>query len=264
MEFWSEDLLKQFYTEIYHNLVETEENIVEIWYDTSEFPLLSQFNIPKLKDFLGNINSISLQKGNYQYYIVINKIIFIMEAINILQLDIRQITRILDYNGFEALIQEILSKNNYISIKNFRFSDRSNFKSETSQKKYEIDIIGIYNKHILLVDAKQWKRKDSFSALNKAANLQLRRVIALKKNPEVFTMLIQEVLGIKLNLKKRLPFILIPIIVTLEDNSIKINNNQVPLVSIYEFNSFLYELQNNLQYFRTIKINKVNIQQRLL
>ena len=79
------------------------------------------------------------------------------------------------------LVEEILSRNNYITIKNFRFSDKSNFKSKTSQKRYEIDIIGIYLKYILLIDAKQWRRKDSFSSINKAADLQFRRAIALKK-----------------------------------------------------------------------------------
>jgi len=51
--------------------------------------------------------------------------------------------------------------------------------------------------------------------------------------------------------------------VTLEDNSIKINNNQIPLVSIYELNSFLQELHNNLKYFKIIQINKIYIQKRL-
>ncbi len=263
MKLCSELSLRQFYTEIHYILKETDTNVIEIWWEISEVPFLSRFNNSELRDFLGNFNFVSLRKGNYLDYIVINKILFIMDAINILQLDIKQISEILNYDGFESLVQEILLKNNYIATKNFRFTDTSNFKSKTSQKRYEIDIIGVYLKYVLLIDAKQWKRKDSFSALNKAANLQYRRAIALKKNPEIFSRLIQKLVGIKLNLKRRLPFILIPVMVTLEDNSIKINNNQIPLVSIYELNSFLQELQNNLNYFKVIKINKINIQKRL-
>lgn len=256
--------LNQLFNEIYHILRETDTNVTEIWWEISQIPFLNQFSNFELGDFLMNFNFISLQKGNYQDYVVINKILFIIESINILKLDIKNISEILNYDGFEALIQEILTRNNYITSKNVRFSDKSNFKSKTSQKRYEIDIIGINLKYILLIDAKQWRRKDSFSSINKAADLQLRRSIALKKNPEFFSKLIQNILGLNTLIRKRLPFTLIPMMVTLEDNSIKINNNQIPLVSIYELNSFLQELQHNLHYFKTIKINKLNIQKRLL
>ncbi len=255
--------LRQFYSEIYQILKETDTNVIEIWWEFSEISFFNQFNKSELREFLGNFNFISIQKGNYQDYIIINKILFILDCVNTLEFDIKQISEILNYDGFEKLIQEILSRNNYITRKNFRFSDKSNFKSETLQKRYEIDVIGIYSKYILLIDAKQWKRKDSYSSINKAADLQLRRAIALKKNPEIFSRLVQELLGNKTNLKKRLPFILIALMVTLEDNSFRINNNQIPLVSIYEMNSFLQELQKNLHYFNTIQINKINIQKTL-
>lgn len=264
MKLCTESSLKQFFAEIYSILKGTDSNVINIWWEISEIPMLNNFNHFELREFLGNFNFVSLQKGNYLYYIVINKILFIMEAITILKLDIRQISEILDYDGFEALVKEILSKNNYITTKNFRFSDKSNFKSKTSQKRYEIDIIGIHLKYILLIDAKQWRRKDSYASLSKAADLQYRRAIALKKNPEIFSQLLHKFYGAKFNLKKRLPFIIIPIMTTLEDNSIKINTNQIPLVSIYELNSFLQELQNNLKYFRIVKINKIIQQRRLV
>ncbi len=255
--------LNQFYTEIYYILRETATNITEVWWEISQIAFLNQFSKYELKDFLNNFNFISLQRGNYQNYVVINKILFIIDTVNTLKLDIKSISEILDYDGFEALVQEILSRNNYFTSKNVRFSDKSNFKSKTSQKRYEIDIIAIYLKYILLIDVKQWRRKDSFSSINKAADLQLRRAIALKKNPEFFSILIQRLLGTKINIQKRLPFILIPMMVTLEDNTIKFNNNQIPIVSIYELNSFLQELQNNLLYFKIVKINKLNLQMRL-
>jgi len=245
--------LRQFYSEIYQILKETDTTVNEIWWELSGIPFLNQFNKFDLREFLENFNFVSIKKGNYQDYIIINKIPFILDCVNTLEFDIKRISEILNYVGFENLVQEILSRNNYITRKNFRFSDKSNFKSETLQKRYEIDVIGIKSKYILLIDAKQWKRKDSYSSINKAADLQFRRAHALTKNPKVFSKLIQELLGDKTNLKKRLPFILIPLIVTLENNSFRINNNQIPLVSIYEINSFLQELQKNLQYFK-IKI----------
>ncbi|NVM36368.1 MAG: NERD domain-containing protein [Candidatus Lokiarchaeota archaeon] len=259
----SESSIKDFFNEIYRILGETDTNLTEIWYEISNFPFLINFNNYELREFLNNFEFISIRKGNYINYVVINKISFIIESINFLRFDINNLAGIIDYGGFESLVLEILSKNNYISIKNFRFSDKSNFKSKTSQKKYEIDVIGIYDKFILFIDAKQWKRKDSYSSISKAANLQCRRAVALKKNPEILSKLIQNLLGNRINWKSRLPFLIIPVMVTLEDNSIKINSNQIPIVSIYELNSFLLELQNNLQYFKTVRINKVNIQKTL-
>ncbi len=261
---YSEGSLTQFFTEIYNIIKDIDINIIEVWCNPSEIPFFENINNSELFDFLERFEFIYLKKGNYTtHYIVINKILFILESIKFLQFDIKRISEILDYSGFEKLIKEILSKNDYRTVKNFRFSDKSNFKSKTLQKRYEIDVIGIYSKYILIIDAKQWKRKDTFSSLNKAANLQFRRVLALKQNSEVFSNLIMNLLEPSMSVKKYLPFILIPIMVTIEDNSIKINDNQIPLVSIYEFNSFLQELPNNLHYFKTIQINKINVQKKL-
>ena len=46
-------------------------------------------------------------------------------------------------------------------------------------------------------------------------------------------------------------------------NRSKINDNQVPIVSISQLTSFIHELPMNLQYFRVVKINKVSIQKQL-
>ncbi len=244
-------------------LKETDTDLTEIWCEISKISSLAKINDYELKEFLFNFKSISIRKGNYINYVVINKILFIIESINILRFDIKRLSEILNYSGFESLIKEILSENNYISITNFRFSDKSNYKSKTSQKRYEVDVVGIYLKYILLIDAKQWRRKDSYGSLNKAANLQCRRAIALKNNPEILSELIQKLLGKGLKLKVKLPIFIIPAMITLEDNNIKISENQIPLISIYELNSFLQELQDNLEYFRIIKINRINIQKTL-
>jgi hypothetical protein len=107
--------------------------------------------------------------------------------------------------------------------------------------------------NILVIDAKQWNRKDTYSTLNKAANQQYSRIKALNQNRVAFSRLLIELLGEQTNFKKYLPFNLIPMMVTLEDNSIKLNENQVPLVSIYELNAYLQELPN-------IKITKLSAQ----
>ncbi|MFX0188538.1 MAG: hypothetical protein ACFE8A_12480 [Candidatus Hodarchaeota archaeon] len=241
-----------------------DKEVSEVWYEISEINLLRKFNKYELSEFLDNFDFIEKKRGNYTVFISINKIKFVAESIKFLDIGLKSLSEILDFNGFEALIQEILIRNEYKSIKNFRFSDKSNFKSKTGQKKYEIDVVGIYGKYILLIDAKQWRRKDSFSSINKAANLQYQRVIALKNNPEAFSELLHKVLGININIKNLLPFKLLPVMVTIEYNGIKINENQIPLVSISNFNAFLQEYDKYLDYYKMIEINKVSIQKQLI
>ena len=263
-DLFSASALKQFFLEIYNLLKEGNSEVTELWFEISEITFLKRLNDLELQEFLERFDFISIQKGNYINYIVIDKIMFITKCMQFLELDVDQLSLLLNYDGFEALIQEILSQNNYRTIKNFRFSDKSDLKYETSQKRYEIDVIGIYQNFILVIDAKQWKRKDSYGAMNKAANLQYQRVVALKKNPETISDLIQKLLGMRCNVRKRLPFTLIPLMVTLETNWIKINENSVPLVGIYNLNSFLDELKVNLQYFKTVKVSKIIAQKQLL
>jgi hypothetical protein len=239
---------------VYHILREADKNIIEIWCEIPKIQFLINFSKYELLDFLEKFEFISIKKGNYIQYIVINKVLFIIDCINFLQFDIKHLSEILDYNGFEILVKEILSRNNYHSITNFRFSDKFGRESEKEKRRYEIDVIGIFSKYILMIDAKQWKRRDTYSVLNKAAYKQYHRILALKQNPIVFTKLIIKILGRFPNLLNQSYFILIPIMVTLEDNNIKLNDIQVPLVSIYELNAFLLELPKNLHYFKTIKI----------
>ncbi len=262
LNLYSDSSLQDFFTEIHYILRETDPKITEIWCEISKISFFNGMRKTDLYNFLDRFEFISLKKGNYIYYIVIDKILFIINCIKFLKYDIAHLSEILDYSGFEVLIKEILSKNNYLTTTNFRFSG-SKLKSNVSQKKFEIDVIGIYLKYILIIDAKQWKRKDSYGSLNKAANLQYNRIRALKRNPEAFSKLITSILGEVPHIKRHLPFILIPIMVTLEDNSIKLNENQIPLVSIYEFNGFLQEFPNNLHYFKSVQVGKVVLQKRL-
>jgi len=146
--------LKQFFLEIYNLLKEGDSEVTKLWVEISEVEFLKGFSDLELREFLERFNFASIQKGNYIDYVVINKIAFITMCFQFLELDINQLSYLLNYDGFEALIQEILSQNNYRTIKNFRFSDKSDLKYETSQKRYEIDVIGIYQNFILVIDAK--------------------------------------------------------------------------------------------------------------
>jgi hypothetical protein len=256
IKYYSESSLRNLFLEIYSVLKDSDPRISELWCEKSKISFFKGMTKTDMITFIENFDFISLKKGNYAFYLVIEKILFIVNCLKFLQYDITHLSEILDYSGFELLIKEILSRNNYHTTTNFRFSDTSSKKSSDSQKRFEIDVIGIYLKKILVIDAKQWKRKDSYGPISKAANLQLDRIKALKRNPESFSKLLSLLTGEELNIKKYLPCTFIPLMVTLENNSIKLNENQIPLVSIYEFNAFLQELPNNLHYFKTIKIGK--------
>jgi hypothetical protein len=233
-----------------------------MWCEISDIPFCGDFNTIELVDFLRHFPFISLKKGNYRHYLVVDKILFIMECIKILKYDIKDLSKILNYGGFEKLIKSILSENNFLTITNFRFSG-SKLSANITQKKFEIDVIGIYLNTILVIDAKQWNRKDSYSTLNKAANLQYSRIKALEQNKIAFSRLLIELLGEQTNFQKYLPLTLIPMMVTLEDNSIKLNENEVPLVSIFELNAYLHELPNIMHFFKSIKVTKLYTQKKI-
>jgi len=112
----SKSSIKSFFKEVYKILSETDTNVREIWCETSKFPILSNFNKIELREFLNNFEFISIKKGNYIDYITIDKIVFIIESINFLRFDIKNLSELIDYSGFEYLILKILSKNNYFSI----------------------------------------------------------------------------------------------------------------------------------------------------
>ncbi|MFX1337834.1 MAG: hypothetical protein ACFFDK_04435 [Promethearchaeota archaeon] len=257
--------LNQFFQELYGILRDTDNKATEVWFEISEISFLRNLDKYKLTEFLLSFSFIEIKKGNHNVdYISIDKILFVIESIKVLNLDIKLLAELLDYTGFEMLINKILSKNNYRVLNNFRFSDKSQYKNKTSQKRYEVDVIGLNLNILLLIDAKQWRHKDVYSSMNKAANLQYQRAIALKKNPDAFSKLIRSLLGINPCLKNCLPFSLIPIMVTLEDNFSKLNDIRVPLVSINHLNTFLQELYKYSQYYKIIKIKSVNTQKKLM
>ena len=246
----SKESLIRLFNELLAILKRSDPKVREIWIEPTEVEFFRKLNQYRINELLEVINSVSIEKGNYIEYIVIDKIRFIVEAIKLLDQDIGQLSTIIDFEGFEALVAEILRLNNYYTINNFRFTDKSSFKSPNSQKRYEVDIIGIKNKYLLLIDAKKWNRKDSFSAMNKAGNLQVQRAKALKNNISILSNLLNEI-GIKQKFEK---VIFIPFMVSLENNFVKLNENNVPFVSIYQLNSFLHELPLILSHFNTIEV----------
>ncbi|TFF85854.1 MAG: hypothetical protein EU517_01165 [Promethearchaeota archaeon] len=263
LDLFSESSISKFFDSIYRILRKFNPELTEVWCEPLEIDFFREFDQKEIKKFASYFAFLTLKKGNYMYYIVIDKLLFIIQSLKYLQLDISFLSTLLDYKGFEALVKLILNESNYYTLKNYRFSDKSNFQSKTKQSNYEIDVVGIDQKMLLIIDCKQWKRKDSYGAMNKAANLQLRRALALKKNPEIFSEMLRELVGINKLQNLKPPFLLVPLMVTLENNWININEKSIPIVSIHRFNSFLQELDDNLSHFKVVKINKIPVQKQL-
>jgi len=242
-------------------LCSLDRDLEEPWYKINKIEFFQNFSSQEIESMISKFEFLNNESWNH---VSINKIDFVLDSLNFLDHDISQLSTILNYSDFEKLVNRILAFNEFKVLNNFRFSDKSNYKKQTDQTRYEIDVIGLNRKVLILIDAKQWNRRDSFSAINKAANLQLQRVKALQKNPFILGDLIKKLNSKTTNIKNQLPLILIPIMVTLEESNLKLNHNKIPIVSIYKFNSFLRELSDNLLYFNILKIDKLSIQESIL
>jgi hypothetical protein len=142
IESYSSQLINNFFYEIYKMLSLTDTKVSEVWYELSELDFFKKFQIYEIYDFLSNFDFITIKKGKYgTKYLSINKIFFVLECITILQLDLKVASNLLDYAGFEALIKEILLKNSYKVILNFRFSDKSILSKKTTQKDMKLMLL---------------------------------------------------------------------------------------------------------------------------
>lgn len=253
-------ILEQFIGEVLSKWENQDIKLLDSWFPLSEFDCLRNLAPYELSDVLRSLNFVNSIKDDY---VNVDKIEFILFGLRFLPADLKDLSHLLDFKGFEVLIKELLLKNGFHAINNFRFTDNSPYKSKTKQKRYEIDVIGINRNHVLVIDAKKWNKKDSFSAMCKAADLQHQRVLALKKNPDAVFSMLSHLLGTRKLQKRYLPLYLIPIMVTYEENKKYQNLNRIPLVPISRFNSFLQEFQDHLEYLPTVKIGKIQVQTRL-
>ena len=148
-----------------------------------------------------------------------NKIIIALAAVEC-GADILTICKLIDWRDFELFASEVMKFHNYVVYKNYRI------KNPTRQ----IDVIGIRLQNALVVDCKHWKR-NSYSEMVGAVDKQKERgTLFMKKNKSF---------GIEYAY---------PIIITFFANEFQYVN-QVPIVPISSFNSFLIDFDNYKQNF---------------
>jgi hypothetical protein len=118
------------------------------------------------------------------------------------------------------LTAEILSEKNFAVIKNMMLT----------KPRMEIDVVGIRLGIAILIDCKHWKRY-STSALSTAVKKQIERTKKyVEKTPGAMA---------------------VPVIVTLYQDKINFIKN-VPIVPIFQFDSFIDEFYGNIDQMNTI------------
>jgi len=131
-----------------------------------------------------------------------------------------EIAAALDWRDFEGLTAEILSEKNFAVIKNMMLT----------KPRMEIDVVGIRLGIAILIDCKHWKRYSS-SALSTAVKKQIERTKQyVAKTPGAMA---------------------VPVIVTLYQDKIDFIEN-VPIVPIFQFASFIDEFYGNIDQMNTI------------
>jgi hypothetical protein len=128
---------------------------------------------------------------------------------------IEEISQILDWKDFEALVSEILELREFDVTRNLTLT----------KPRMQIDVIGIKAGVAILIDCKHWKRL-SYSALETAVNKQIERTKHYVIKEKVRAAL--------------------PAIVTLYQEKIKFIN-KVPIIPIFQLDSFCDEFYGNLE-----------------
>ena len=128
---------------------------------------------------------------------------------------IDEISQILDWKDFEALVSEILELREFDVTRNLTLT----------KPRMQIDVIGTKAGVAILIDCKHWKRL-SYSALETAVNKQIERTKHYVTKEKVRAAL--------------------PAIVTLYQEEAKFIN-KVPIIPIFQLDSFCDEFYGNLE-----------------
>ena len=190
----------------------------------NDFSAVTKMSIPESKVILDEIikNNIGIKQDDSYLFENADKLKI---AIALLEkgFPIDEISVILDWRDFEGLTAEILSSKNFGVIKNLIMT----------KPRMEIDVVGIRLGVAILIDCKHWKRYSS-SSLTTVVKKQVERT--------------------KQYVAKTPGAIAVPVIVTLYQDKINFIEN-VPIVPIFQFSSFIDEFYGNMDQMKTIGTN---------
>lgn len=187
-----------------------------------DFSVVSKINESESKTILDEFikNQIGTKQDNFYYFEDGDKLKI---AISLLEkgFPIDDISTALDWKDFEGLTAEILSSKNFAVMKNMIMT----------KPRMEIDVVGIRLGVAILIDCKHWKRYN-MSSLKSAVKKQIERT--------------------KKYVAKTEGAIAVPVIVTLYQDKVDFIEN-VPIVPIFQFSSFVDEFYGNIDQMRAIE-----------
>jgi len=187
-----------------------------------DFSAVTKINIPDSEKILDEFikNNIGTKQDNSYYFEDGDKLKI---AIILLEkgFPVDEVSVALDWRDFEGLTAAILTSKDFAVIKNMILT----------KPRMEVDVIGIRLGIAILIDCKHWKRY-STSSLTTAVKKQIERT--------------------KHYVAKTPGAIAVPVIVTLYQDKVDFIEN-VPIVPIFQFSSFIDDFYGNLDQMKTIK-----------
>ena len=187
-----------------------------------DFSAVTKMNEDESKSLLEEFikNQIGTKQDNFYYFEDGDKLKI---AISLLEkgFPIDEIAIALDWKDFEGLTAEILSSKNFAVMKNMILT----------KPRMEIDVVGIRLGVAILIDCKHWKRY-SMSSLSSVVKKQIERTRQYVAKTE--------------------GAIAVPVIVTLYQDKVDFIEN-VPIVPIFQFSSFVDEFYGNIDQMKTIE-----------
>lgn len=188
---------------------------------TKDFSAVTKLSESESKSILDEFvkNQIGTKQDNFYYFEDGDKLKI---AISLLErgLPVDEISIALDWKDFEGLTAEILSSKNFAVMKNMILT----------KPRMEIDVVGIRLGIAILIDCKHWKRYN-VSSLSSVVKKQIERTRQYVAKTE--------------------GAIAVPVIVTLYQDKVDFIQN-VPIVPIFQFSSFIDEFYGNIDQMRTI------------
>ena len=189
---------------------------------TKDFSAVTKMSEDESKSILEEFlkNQIGTKEDDFYYFEEGDKLKI---AISLLEkgFPIDEIAIALDWKDFEGLTAEILSSKNFAVMKNMILT----------KPRMEIDVVGIRLGVAILIDCKHWKRY-SMSSLSSVVKKQIERTRQYVAKTE--------------------GAIAVPVIVTLYQDKVDFIEN-VPIVPIFQFSSFVDEFYGNIDQMKTIK-----------
>ena len=200
------------------------EGIIVGGISVEDFSVVTKLNVNDSKTILDELikNNIGKKQDDSYYFDDGDKLKI---AVKLLEkgFPIDEISIVLDWKDFEGLTAAILASKNFAVIRNFMLT----------KPRMEIDVVGIRLGVAILIDCKHWKRYSS-SSLTTVVKKQVERT--------------------KQYVAKTPGAIAVPVIVTLYQDKINFIEN-VPIVPIFQFSSFIDEFYGNMDQMKTIGTN---------